>query len=216
MNNPSDHLLYVLSAKVELNWPAFKKTVDEILQDRIASAKHIPTLRNRVLRLLDAFGFCDVSFEKGNGSVYVCPSAIVRLPIQRCSAILIGSRSPATLDHLNRVKEKHPAVTITVNSGSDSSLLPSRIAIECEDPRLLQQFADSAQVPFQQEPTSWALAQVAADIDCYWRSLEWTDGPDLNWRSWEFNPEYCEFQDRSTEGGGLRLVRYLSPVTNIL
>src|SRR5205807_1861258 len=62
MNSPSDHLLYVLSARTELNWSAFRKIVDEILQDRISSADNVPALRNRVLRLLDAFGFCDVSF----------------------------------------------------------------------------------------------------------------------------------------------------------
>jgi hypothetical protein len=214
MNSPSDHLLYVLSAKTEMNWSTFKKTVDEILQDSLSSTDNVRALRNRVLRLLDAFGFCDVSFEKTNGRVCICPATVVRLPIQGCSAIVIGSRSPATVEQLDCIRGRCSAITMTVDSSEDSSLLPSRIGIDCEDPTLLQEFADLAQIPLQSEPPSWTLSQFATDIRVYWNWLEWTDGPDLNWRSWEFNPEFCEFRERAGQEAPLRLIRYLSPITN--
>jgi hypothetical protein len=45
--------------------------------------------------------------------------------------------------------------------------------------------------------------------------LQWTDGPDLNWKSWHFDPEYSEFRAKIEPAMPLRLVRYLDPVKNI-
>jgi hypothetical protein len=214
MNNSSDHLLYALSAQRTLTWPTFKRIIGETLQDRVQAGANGTVARNRIRRLFDSFSYCDVHFGRSAGSIFVCPAAIIRIPMEGCSAILIGARSPRTIDHLSKVGAQFPELRVTVSSSTTSNLLPSRISLDAVDIDSLQAFSASAQIPLQPEPPSWALAQFAGDINLYLSSLSWSEGPDLNWPSREFNPEHCQFRSDRDPERPLRLVRYISPVTN--
>jgi len=214
MNNPSDHLLYALSAQGTLSWPTFKRIVGEILQDRLQSSGNGAVLRHRILGLLDSFSYCDSSFSARLGSIFVCPAEIVRIPIAGCSAILIGARSPRTVDHLLKIGDEFRTVKITIDSGETFSLLPSRIGFQGDDEGQLKAFAATAKIPFQREPPSWILTHFAGDLTAYLHSLKWAEGSDFNWQKWEFDPEYCQFKSALDPERPLRLIRYLSPVTN--
>jgi hypothetical protein len=214
MNECSEHLIYALSAHSEITWTSFKDCTDEILRENLYSGEKTPFLRHRLMRLLDAFGYCDVSFKKGSGTLYVCPASIIRLPVAGVSAILIGARSPSTIEDLARVNEKHQGVTISVEKNEERTLLPSRIKITAESEAELSNYAAALQVPLILIPPAWTLCQLAENIVQYRSSLTWVKGSDIGWHSWEFNPEFCEFRGRTKSERLFRLVRYLSPISN--
>ncbi len=74
VSNESDQLLYVLTAKREISWSAYKTVIDEIFRTSPTFRMDVASLRGRILRLFDAFGFCDLTFNEGAGRVFVCPA----------------------------------------------------------------------------------------------------------------------------------------------
>ena len=99
----SDRLLYILSAKLDLSWTAFKSAF-AALYPSIASVRdlekqNINNKRLEVVRSLESLGHCDFDFT-GN-RVYVAPPALVRLPCAGFpQAVLAGARSPQTLEQI--------------------------------------------------------------------------------------------------------------------
>src|ERR1019366_6422389 len=56
VSNESDQLLYVLTAKREISWSAYKTVIDEIFRTSPTFRQEVASLRGRILRLFDAFG----------------------------------------------------------------------------------------------------------------------------------------------------------------
>src|SRR5437867_1932353 len=101
VSNEPDQLLYVLTAKGEVSWSAYKTVLDAIFRTSQAFRQDVAFSRNRILRLFDAFGFCDFTFSQGAGKLFACPATLVRLPLQNCSALLVGARAPTTFKYLS-------------------------------------------------------------------------------------------------------------------
>lgn len=215
MSSAADQLLYVLTAKQEITWSVYKTLVDEIFRMSPTFRKDIATLRGRILRLFDALGFCDLTFHQALGRVFVCPATLVRLPLEGCSALLVGARGPNTFKDLSEAAGGESDLSLHLDDTDEDALLPSRITVECSQVEALVRLSDRLKLRFEPEPACWALSQFSADISSYESTLQWTDGPDLNWKSWHFDPEYVEFREKSEQAMHCRLVRYLDPVKNI-
>jgi hypothetical protein len=215
VSSEADQLLYVLTAKREISWSAYKAVVDEIFRATPTFRKDVASLRGRILRLFDALGFCDLSFRQGAGRVFVAPATLVRLPLQGCSAILVGARGPTTFEDLSTAARGGTELSLHLDDTEENGLLPSRITVDASHVEELARLSSRLKIPFEPQPACWKLSQFSADIESYERTLQWTDGPDLNWKSWHFDPEYIEFREQSDPAMPIRLVRYLDPVKNI-
>lgn len=215
MSNEADQLLYVLTAKREISWSVYKNALDEIFRTSQTFRRDVTFLRSRILRLFDAFGFCDLTFNDGAGRVFVSPATLVRLPLQRSSALLVGARGPTTFKDLSDAANGNAELSVHLDETDESSFLPSRLTIDSPDLESLVKFGSNLKIPFEPEPACWRLSQFSADIESYQTTLQWTDGPDLNWKSWHFDPEHVEFREKVEPTLPLRLVRYLHPVKNV-
>jgi hypothetical protein len=212
--NAGDQLIYVLSARGELSWPVFKTIFDSLIQSSHAVMEDVPILRNRVLRLLDSFGYCDFTFRKGIGSIFVCPATLARFPLLECAGLLVGARAPSTLSTLEKIAKTLGDITISVDETDDALFIPSRVTVRSSDPETLNSFCHAAGLPIEIDPPCWKLASFSADVESYIASLQWAEGSELNWKAWQFDPEYCEFRSEKSNSTCLRLVRYLDPIKN--
>jgi hypothetical protein len=210
-----DQLAYVLSAKNELSWGLFKSVFDSLIKASQDTVEDVPILRYRILRLLDSLGHCDFLFDKGVGSIFVCPATVARLPLRECVGVLTGARSPGTLAALDKISRKLGDITISIEETDGTAFVPSRVTVRSHDIENLKFFCREAGLVIEAEPPCWKLATFSADIDTYTTSLKWVEGHELNWKSWQFEPEYCEFRSARSESGASRLMRYLDPVRNI-
>ena len=147
--------------------------------------------------------------------MFVAPATIVRLPLQSCSALLVGARGPTTFKDLSDATNGNTELSVHLDETDEGAFLPSRITINSSDLEPLVRFSNSLKIPFELEPACWKLSQFSADIESYESTLHWSDGPDLNWKSWHFDPEHVEFREKAEPAFPLRLVRYLHPVKNI-
>jgi hypothetical protein len=215
MSSEPDRLLYVMTAKGELSWSAAKKVLDELYRSSENFRREASFSRSRVLRLMDAFGFCDFSFAEGQGHISVCPAAFVRLPLRQCSALLVGARGPTTFTEISSGARDYATLSLHLNPPEEDGFLPARITVESPDIATLAQFSRALKIDFEPEPACWRMAMASGDIESYERTLKWSEGPDLNWKSWTFDPEYVEFRKQAKAPEAVRLVRYLDPVRNI-
>jgi len=107
-------------------------------------------------------------------------------------------------------------ITISEEAADDALLMPSRVTIRSSDLETLISFCGKVGLPMEIDPPCWKLASFCADIEAYIASLQWKEGIELNWKAWQFDPEYCEFKRDTSESARLRLMRYRDPVKNIL
>jgi hypothetical protein len=214
MSNELDQLLYVLTAKREISWSVYKTVLDELFRTSQTFHKDVTLLRSRILRLFDAFGFCDLTFDDGAGRVLVSPATLVRLPLQSFSALLVGARGPTTFKDLSVAANGNTELSVHLET-DENAFIPSRITIASSGLEPLVRFSTNVKIPFEPEPACWKLSQFSADIESYESTLRWIDGPDLNWKSCHFDPEYVEFREKAEPALPLRLVRYLHPVKNV-
>lgn len=213
-----DQLLYVVSAKQQMSWAEFKSAADSLLFGELPGTEDWPFVRHRILRIIDCLGHCDFTFGDRGGTIYAAPPGLIRLPTSsRAVAILTGSRSPESFDKLVRRQEKHPNLVVDreAQKGRFGSTIPSRISVTGPTEAEIARFAEGVSLPFEETPPAWKFVHCGADLDSYLNTLIWTDGPELNWRRKDFDPEYCRFRDDSTSAELLRLTRYADPIRNI-
>jgi hypothetical protein len=216
--NPGDQLLYVLSAKRTMSWADFKSTADTLLFGELTGTADWQFVRHRILRMIACLGHCHFTFGDNSGTIYAAPPSLIRLPTNgKVAAILTGSRSPESFEKLVRIGEKHSNVVVDTKDqkGRFGTTIPSRIYVTGPTETEIASFAAEVSVFFEETPPAWKFLHCGADLDSYLSSLVWTEGPELNWRRKDFDPEYCRFRDGSTTGGFLRLSRYSDPIRNI-
>ncbi|WP_190578231.1 hypothetical protein [Phormidium tenue] len=208
----SDRLLYILSAKQDLSWTAFK-SVFAALYPSIASVsdlekQSIKNKRLEVLRSLDALGHCDFDFT-GN-SVYVAPPALVRLPCAGFpQAVLAGARSPQTLEQIKDICNslgKH--INVEIQPDDDLSLVPRRITVQVEDAEELRKIADSLKIHFKENPAAWEILNFSGSLQDYLATRTWSDAPELNWQRQTFNTNFLQFHSHQDPEKNIRLSQY--------
>jgi len=213
-----EQLLYVVSAKQQMSWAEFKSAADTLLLGESTGTVDWPYVRHRILRIIDCLGHCDFTFGDHGGTIYAAPPSLIRLPTgSKAVAILAGSRSPESFEKLVRRQEKHSSLIVDREDqkGRFGCTIPSRISVTGPTETEIARFAEEVSLPFEGTPPAWKFVHCGADLDSYLNGVIWTEGPELNWRRKDFDPEYCRFRDDSTTTELLRLSRYSDPIRNI-
>ena len=223
MREPGDILLYALSAWKQTGWSAFKKAFDEIYLIRLSTeeirdAEPVHFERSRALRTLATLGHCDVDFS-GTPSITIAVPVLVSLPYRGLPrALLCGSRSPTTVETLQKVcNESLQSVRIVLESQRKrSAYAPCRIEIEAESHAALEHASETLNISWMETPQSWLFAEANGSVAEYVAQLEWSSQAEVNWERQDFDPlRFAFVPARGTAGGtqvGMRLSRYLNPV----
>lgn len=211
----SDRLLYVLSAKQEMSWTAFKSAFGS-LYTSIASVsdlekQSIKNKRLEVVRSLQSLGHCDFDFT-GN-RVYVAPPALVRLPCAGFpQAVLAGARSPQMLEQIKDVCDalgNHIKVEIQLDN--DLSLIPRQITVQVEDVEELRKIADSLNIHFRENPAAWEILNFSGSLQDYFATRKWSSAPEINWQRQTFNIDSLQFHSYQGTETNIRLSQYKNP-----
>jgi hypothetical protein len=214
----SDRLLYILSAKQDLSWTAFKSAF-ATLYPSIASVsdlekQSIDGKRREVVRSLQSLGHCDFDFT-GN-RVYVAPPALVRLPrAMSPQAVLTGARSPQTLEQIKDIcnsLSNHTKVEIQPDDAL--SLIPRRITIQVEDVEELRKIANSLKIHFKDNPAAWEILNFAGSLQDYLATRKWSSAPEINWKHQTFHTSSLTFQPSKDTDSNIRLRQYNHPTRN--
>ncbi len=209
----SDRLLYILSAKQDLSWTAFKSMFDA-LYPSISSASDLERqdIKNKrlkvVRRSLDALGHCDFDFTSNR--VYVSPPTLVRLPDPlQPLAVLAGTRSPQTLEQIKdacNVLGNH--IKVEVQPDDDLSLIPRRITVQVEDVEELRKIADSLKIHFKENPAAWEILNFSGSLQDYLATRKWSSAPEINWQRQTFNTNSLQFDSYQDMKTNIRLSQY--------
>lgn len=214
----SDRLLYVLSAKQETSWTAFKSAFGS-LYTSIASAsdieeQRIKNKRLEVVRALDALGHCDFDFT-GN-RVYVAPPTLVRLPCAGFpQAVLAGARSPQTLEQIKDIcNSLGNHIKVEIQLDDDLSLIPRRITVQVEDVEELRKIAYLLKIHFKEDPSAWEILNFSGSLQDYLTTCKWSNAPEINWQRQTFNTNSLNFDSYQDIPTNIRLSQYKNPKLN--
>lgn len=218
MCSNSDNLLYVISAKKELNWHSFKDVFDYLYTLKPTATNldkdGINHKRLQAVRALDSLGHCDFDFSNEGKKVYVAPPVLVRLPCAGFpQAILAGARSPTTIQQLSVACQsigQHINLEVTEQS-NELLLIPKRVAVQAEDVEELEAIANSLKISFLQIPSAWSLLHFAGSLDDYLATLQWSSEPELTWKRQTFDPIFLQFQSNKKIDNNIYLSRYSHP-----
>jgi len=214
----SDRLLYVLSAKKEINSSAFKEAFDYLDTNATdLDRQGIKKRRSEVIRSLDALGHCDFDFSNGY-RVYVAPPALVRLPCAGFpQAVLTGARSPNTIQKIEEAcKSVGNHIKHDVEPDDALSLIPRRITIQAEDIEELRQISDLLKIHFLETPSAWTILHFVGSLDDYLDTLKWCTTRELNWQRQTFNPSSLQFEATQDVEADTRLSQYSHPKQNTM
>lgn len=222
MYRNSDRLLYVISARTELTWSAFKQIFDYLYTIRTCSGElgldTLPYQRRMTLRALDALGHCDVSFSEDGGKIFVAPPVLARLPcLGLPKAVLVGERSPETMKQLSAARSTFgQKVRFEVREhGGDLALVPPRLLIEAESINLLADLAATLRIRFEEEPPAWSLLHFSSSLHEYLAMFEWSAASELNWKRKDFDMSSLQFRTTYQADTPVRLSSYSDRVRNL-
>jgi hypothetical protein len=211
---PGDRLLYAISAKGEMGWPAFKRTF-ELLCAHHLTEKNLEDMdfaRYETARTLDALAHVEIDFGS-NARLYSAPAVLSLLPRSGLPvAVLSGSRSPNTIDFLSaRVEKSGGKLLLDVrNQHDESKRFPARIAVLGESTEDLARLAQETDFAFQETPASWTILNFAGSLGEYLSGCEWLRTEKLNWDERQFDVERLRFS-ATPSSGDLQLIRYIHP-----
>ena len=211
----SDRLLYVLSAKQEMSWTAFKSALHTLIaSDSEPEEQDIKNKRREVVRSLESLGHCDFDFKVNR--VYVAPPVLVRLPCAGFpQAVLAGVRSPQTIEQIKKVcKTLGNHIKVEIQPDDDQSLIPRRITVQVEDVEELKKIADSLKIHFKENPAAWEILNFSGSLQDYLETRKWSGTPELNWERQTFNTNFLQFRSHQDAETNIRLSQYKHPKRN--
>ena len=215
MCNPGERLLYVLSAKRDLAWSAFKRVFEVLYQAPGLDPSEVEQARPRrttTIRSLQALGHCDFAFDESGSRVFIAAAVLARLPTGGLpEAVLCGARSPQTLAQLQEECAKHGCVMTACEQPRTGGLLPHRICVQANIVSDLQGLAAGLGITVENTPSAWSLANVARPLSDVLARLRWDPGADLTWIRRDFDERALQFRADAKGSGNLRLSRYLHP-----
>lgn len=212
----SDRLLYVLSARSKVPWPAFKQFYDRlcVVEQAGTSDGDANRERLRTMRALDALGHADFFFDEAGGGVYGAPPVLAALPVSGLpEAVLCGARAPETLDNLRSAcGEEIGAVEIETTSHPDAPpLVPARLAVQAESDEALERVAGRLKIPYLHVPPARTLLEFAGGLGDYRTSLPRPHKGTLNWKRKDFDPHRLQFRQAEEEVTGFCLSECFDP-----
>lgn len=212
-SSPGDTLLFAVSAKTELSWPAFAELLDAVFVPDARVGTDVKHVRSAVAALGDSLAHWDIVPHEGTARVCVAPPALATLPRPGLpTAVLCGSRSPDTLPALAAACAGGRATVRSTPQRQSHPYAPTLIEVTTESHERIGEVANALRIHSTPVPAAWALAQACGFLGGYLESLSWGTGPDLNWLRRDFDPIAQRFTSERQDGGtGLRLSAYQHP-----
>lgn len=221
MSDYSDELLFVISAKQEMSWSAFKQVFDYLYTLHCTANQleksDLKRQRMATIRTLNALAHCEFDFTENYSKVYVAPPVLVRLPaIGFPQAILTGGRSPTTILELSDACQSvGDCINLEViELESDLMLIPKRVVVQAEEVGELNAIANYIKIPFRETPSAWSILHFAASIDDYLATLQWSNDTELNWQRQTFDPISLQFRSLPETDTNIRISQYTHPSRN--
>lgn len=215
MSSDRDVLLYIVSARAQLCWLAFKEAYACLAPSARGSEEQLSLKRaSWTLRALESLGHCDSEFSNDGQWIYAAPPVLIKLPISGLrQAVLAGARYTDTCDSLEKAC-KMLGCGISVHympQTSDLPLSPCRVLIEAETPEQIDMLARRMQMHTTSIPPAWLLLHLAPSLEGYLNSRRWSNEPELNWHREEFNTKMLRFTSSNEQSDHTRLARYIDP-----
>jgi hypothetical protein len=217
-----DALLFALSAWESCTWQAFRRAIDALQARSLAAASPTPVAGEPegrpyldAARALEALGHCDVAFDGENEMVFTAPSLLARLPLAGLPrAVLCGSRSPGTIEALREAARScgEPVRVGSTSQARHHPFAPARIEVQATSEAAMRELAARLGVAYAPVPPAWSLVTVSGSVEEFLSTLEWSERPDLNWPSSDFDPARLRFAGRAEPSLPLILRRYHDPV----
>ena len=213
---PGDRLLYAISAKRELGWPAFKRTFEQLCAAHAADASvtDMGFARYETARGLDALAHLEIEIAFDSGTrLYAATPTLCLLPRAGLpTAILSGARSPNSIEVLGqRIKGIGRNLQIEVREQAGKvKRLPARVSIAAESTEDLASIAEVAGMEFQKVPVSWRILNFSASLADYLSGCNWARTDRLNWDEQQFDVDRVCFTE-NTRLQDTQLIRYVHP-----
>jgi len=187
-----DLLLYAVSARRDVQWPAFRNAADALLTLDSSITPDMRRARSLAASMGDALGHWDVLAGDGaTARICIAPPSLACLPWPGLPrAVLCGSRSP---DTLTAVAAAAASTEVTVRLRHIHPYAPARIEVTARTDAELASFADRLGVHHDPEPTAWLLASLSCSASEYVETLDWLPESELNWPCREFDPDRLAF-----------------------
>jgi hypothetical protein len=204
-----DHLLYVITARRELNWQAFRKVFDALYAQANLGGdgdEDVSHLRSRALRVLDWLGHCDVAARGETDCIFAAPPVLARLPVTGfVHAVLCGARSPCTAVVLRAACERHGCDLRIESQAHDGNMVwvPQRMALEAESGEALASIARDAGVACPDAPPACGLLDFSGSLNEYLQARPQVQAPELNWPRRDYDVQSLWFRP----GGGEKEAR---------
>ncbi|SRR6266498_2677814 len=216
MSDSTDRLLYVISARREMAWSAFKQIFDQLYLSETGTIDDTCFKRGETLRALSNLAHCEFEFGRNASRVYVLPPALVRLPEAGLPrAVLAGARSPETISEIKRVCAEHSYIVEIVEQIGGAAFTPLCVIIHTQTVEGLRKVAQRLGIVFESTPPAWLLANAAGTLGHLRDSLDWRVGSELNWPRKQFDPRSLQFNDFADTSADLMLIRYTDPKRRI-
>lgn len=218
MLDVAGELLYVISSRQTVPWPAFKDAFDSLCgMHQSYELSRIKAARQQVVRNLDCLAHCDFVFAEEGSQVYPAPPALARLPHRGFEAVLCGARAPGSLVRLTQAAAQiDQRCTVAAEEVTEElSLAPARIVLRSPSVDALVRIAESIGITFSPVPPAWLLANLAPSLHDITKDLNWRRVDEPNWPLKDFDVLSQSFRARSTGSAGqpIRLTSYLDPRT---
>lgn len=217
MNSGSgERLLYAISARRDVPWPAFRASCDALLTLDPALTPDMGRARSLAASIGNVLGHWDlIAAEDGPPRICIAPPVLARLPWPGLPrAVLCGARAPHTLDALNAAAARAGA---TATFRTVHPYAPIRLEVSGPTEAHLADVAAALAIRFAAEPPAWSLASMSAALGGYLDTLQWEPHAELNWPRQEFDPEQLAFGPLAdaavgpSDQVGPRLVSYRHP-----
>ena len=200
----SSYLLYVLSARQDVSWSAFKGLFDALtLNSGYTAARSEGQVdfeghfaRWQTASTLDALAHVDLVFNKGVGRIYVAPAVLALLPRAGLpQTVLCGARSTDTHAELERACSARGVQLEWEEQPTDALFVPPRVCLQAPILEKLEDVARGLGIQFAAQPPSWELLHLESSLDALLDESPPYAVTELNWRRRDFDKSSLQFRE---------------------
>ena len=221
MYSAGDKLLFILNAKKEMQWHAFKKAVDALYLSDLRSNENdsqhseydSKIWKYATLRNFDMLGHCTSSFSSSERIIKIAPAVMTCLPHAGCSkAVLVGSRTPELVDQLVGYTQIRDGVDLSITEHQlEIGIVPAVIMVRAMEVQEITDVAAHLGVKVATIPSAWSLINVCGTIHAYLESLRWEKNIRLNWARREYDVRNLCFVEHELDHD-YKLEQYINPI----